>query len=117
MLAARAVSDLPIAEVLADPRWAPLLTEIARQVLAQAPVPALPLDGFDPADLDGSLGRLAEFNRRSAKTHSGIYPDLAILHRPTEVPAILGGPAGEQAPLAPRWGSLTTGAHDAGVAP
>jgi len=99
MLAATAVSDLPIAEVLEDPRWAPLLTEIARQVLVQAPVPAVPLDGFDPADLGQSLRRLAEFNRRSAKTHSGIYRDLAILHRPTEVPAILGGLAGEHAPL------------------
>jgi 2-dehydropantoate 2-reductase len=99
MLAATAVSDLPIAEVLGDPRWAPLLTEIARQVLAQAPVPPVPLDGFDQTDLDGSLGRLAEFNRGSAKTHSGIYRDLAILHRPTEVPAILGGLAVEHAPL------------------
>lgn len=99
MLAATAVSDLPIAEVLGDPRWAPLLTEIARQVLVQAPVPAVPLDGFDPADLGQSLGRLAEFNRRSAKTHSGIYRDLAILHRPTEVPAILGGLAGEHTSL------------------
>src|SRR5258706_10773665 len=104
MRGATVVSDLPIAEVLENPRWAPLLTEIARQVLAQAPVPPVPLDGFDPADLDGSLERLAEFNRRSAKTHSGIYRDLAILHRPTEVPAILGGLAGAQAPLVRRVG-------------
>src|SRR5258706_297269 len=106
MLAATAVSDLPIAEVLENRRWARMLTEIARQVLAQAPVPPVPLDGFDPADLDGSLERLAEFNRRSAKTHSGIYRDLAILHRPTEVPAILGGLAGEQAPLVRRGGGV-----------
>jgi Asp-tRNA(Asn)/Glu-tRNA(Gln) amidotransferase A subunit family amidase len=49
----------------------------------------LPLDGFDPADLPGSLDRLAEFNRRSAKSHSGIYRDLAVRHRRTEVPALL----------------------------
>ena len=91
MLAATAVSDLSIADVLDDPGFAPLLLALARQVLAQAPVRPVPLDGFDPADLDGSLIRLAEFNRRSAKTHSGIYRDLAVLHRPTEVPAILGG--------------------------
>jgi len=91
MLAATAVSDLSIADVLDDPGFAPLLLALARQVLAQAPVRTVPLDGFDPADLDGSLTRLAEFNRRSAKTHSGIYRDLAVLHRPTEVPAILGG--------------------------
>jgi 2-dehydropantoate 2-reductase len=99
MLAATAVSDLSIADALADPAYAPLLKEIARQVLAQAPVPPVPLDGFDPDDLDGSLQRLVEFNRGSAKTHSGIYRDLAVLHRPTEVPAILGDLAGDDAPL------------------
>jgi 2-dehydropantoate 2-reductase len=102
MLAATAVSDLSIADALADPAYAPLLKEIAREVLAQAPVPAVPLDGFDPDDLDGSLVRLTAFNRGSAKTHSGIYRDLAVLHRPTEVPAILGGLAGESAPLVRR---------------
>jgi 2-dehydropantoate 2-reductase len=91
MLAVTAVSDLPIADVLDDPRYQAVLLEAARQVLAQAPVPVVPIDGFDPKDLDGSLGRLAQFNRRSAKTHTGIYRDLAVRHRPTEVPAILGG--------------------------
>ncbi len=99
MLAAGAVSDLPIADTLDDPAYRELMLEIARQVLAQAPVTALPLDGFDPSDLEGSLARLAEFNRGSAKTHSGIYRDLAVLHRPTEVTAILGGLAGPGAPL------------------
>jgi 2-dehydropantoate 2-reductase len=89
-LAATAVSDLPIHAVFADPAYRRLLTAAAAEVLAQAPVRALPLDGFDPADLDGSVDRMAEFNLRSAKTHSGIYRDLAIRHRPTEVEAILG---------------------------
>jgi len=89
-LAATAVSDLEIHAVFADPAYRRLLTAVAGEVLAQTPVRALPLDGFDPADLDGSLDRMAEFNRRSAKTHSGIYRDLAIRHRPTEVEAILG---------------------------
>jgi 2-dehydropantoate 2-reductase len=89
-LFATAVSDLPIHAVFDDPAYRPLLTAVASEVLAQAPVPAVPLDGFDPADLNGSLDRLAEFNRQSAKTHSGIYRDLAIRHRPTEVRAILG---------------------------
>jgi 2-dehydropantoate 2-reductase len=99
LLAATAVSDLPIAEVLGDPAYRPLLTELARQVAAQAPVPVLPLDGFDAADLAGSLDRLTDFNRASAKTHTGIYRDLAILHRPTEVPAILGDLTGSLPPL------------------
>jgi len=90
MLFATAVSDLPIHAVFADAAYRPLLTAVAAEVLAQAPVPALPLDGFDPADPGGSLDRLAEFNRQSAKTHSGIYRDLAIRHRKTEAEAILG---------------------------
>ncbi|WP_146081631.1 hypothetical protein [Clavibacter michiganensis] len=42
-------------------------------------------DGFEPDDLEGSLDRLAAFNRRSAKTHSGIYRDLMVRRRKTEV--------------------------------
>jgi Asp-tRNA(Asn)/Glu-tRNA(Gln) amidotransferase A subunit family amidase/ketopantoate reductase len=89
-LFATAVSDLPIYAVFEDPAYRDLLLELARQVLAEAPVTPMPFDGFDPADLAGSLARLAAFNRGSAKTHSGVYRDLAILHRPTEAPAILG---------------------------
>jgi 2-dehydropantoate 2-reductase len=89
-LFATAVSDLPIYAVFEDPAYRDLLIALARQVLAQAPVTAMPFDGFDPADLEGSLARLAAFNRGSAKTHTGVYRDLAILHRPTEAPAILG---------------------------
>jgi 2-dehydropantoate 2-reductase len=90
MLFATAVSDLPIYAVFEDPAYRDLLLEIGREVLAQAPVTPLPFDGFDPADLPGSLARLADFNRGSAKTHSGVYRDLAVRHRPTEAPAILG---------------------------
>ncbi len=94
MLCATAVSDLPIASVLADPGYAPLLLALAAEVLAQAPATPVALDGFDPADLAGSLPRLADFNRRSAKTHSGVYRDLAVHHRPTEVLVLLGPLAG-----------------------
>ncbi len=85
MLFAGAVSDLSIADHLELPQYRPLMLALAREVLAQAPVPPLPFDGFDPADLEGSLGRLVEFNRGSAKSHSGIYRDLMVRHRPTEV--------------------------------
>ena len=105
MLFVTAVSDLPIFEVLQDTAFHPMLTELARQVLAQAPVTPMPFDGFDPADLAGSLGRLAEFNRGSAKTHSGVYRDLAVRHRPTEVEAILGPLDG---PLVRRVAELVT---------
>jgi 2-dehydropantoate 2-reductase len=91
MLAAIAVSDLSIADGLEDPAYTPLLVAVAREVLDQAPVTPMPFDGFDPDDLEGSLPPLVAFNRRSAKTHSGIYRDLMVRHRPTEVPAHLGG--------------------------
>jgi 2-dehydropantoate 2-reductase len=89
-LFATAVSDLAIHEVFDDPAYHPLLLAVASEVLGQAPVRPLPLDGFDPDDLPGSLSRLADFNRRSAKSHSGIYRDLMVRRRKTETEAILG---------------------------
>jgi 2-dehydropantoate 2-reductase len=56
-------------------------------------------DGFDPsayvesASPDAaqrSLDHLVAHNRKSAKTHSGIWRDLAVRKRPTEVEAQLG---------------------------
>jgi len=84
MLFATAVSDLSIADALAEPRYRRLYVRLAEEVLAAAPVAPEPFDGFDPDDLDGSVDRLVEFNRRSAKTHSGIYRDLAVRRRKTE---------------------------------
>jgi 2-dehydropantoate 2-reductase len=85
MLWAGAVSDLPIAESLIRPAYRPLMIALAEEVLAQAPVPVESFDGFVPDDLDASLDRLAEFNRKSAKSHSGIYRDLMVRRRKTEV--------------------------------
>lgn len=84
-------APLPIAETLEDPRWRPLMLAIAREVLAQAPVPPEGFDGFEPADLEGSLDRLATFNQGSAKSHSGVYRDLVVRNRKTEVDGQLGG--------------------------
>jgi 2-dehydropantoate 2-reductase len=94
MLFATAVSDLSIADALAEPRYRGVFVQLAREVLAAAPVPIEPFDGFDADDLDGSIDRLVEFNRRSAKTHSGIYRDLMVRRRKTEkaILADLDGP-------------------------
>ncbi|MEV0842251.1 2-dehydropantoate 2-reductase N-terminal domain-containing protein [Actinocatenispora sera] len=89
MLWAGAVSDLPIADTLDTPRYRPLMIAIAREVLAQAPVKVEGFDGFEPDDLDGSLDRLALFNRRSAKRYSGIYRDLVVRKRKTEIDEML----------------------------
>ena len=85
MLWAGAVSDLSIAETLEHPAYRGVMIAIAEEVLAQAPVKVESFDGFVPDDLPGSLDRLAAFNRRSAKTHSGIYRDLMVRKRKTEV--------------------------------
>ena len=85
MLFGTAVSDLSIADALDEPAYRPLFTRLAQEALEAATATPEAFDGFDPADLDGSLQRLVEFNRRSAKTHSGIYRDLAVRRRPTEV--------------------------------
>ena len=85
MLYAGAVSDLSIADALESEEFKPLMLAIAREVLAQSPVKPESFDGFDPDDLEGSLARLVTFNRASAKTHSGIYRDLAVRKRKTEV--------------------------------
>jgi 2-dehydropantoate 2-reductase len=85
MLYTGAVSDLSIADHLEDPRYRELMIAVAREVLAQSPVKTEGFDGFEPDDLEGSLDRLVTFNRNSAKSHSGIYRDLMVRKRKTEV--------------------------------
>ncbi len=89
MLYAGAVSDLSIADSLSLPKYRDLMIAIAQEVLAQAPVAPQGFDGFEPNDLKGSLARLATFNSKSAKSHSGIYRDLMVRHRQTEVTDLL----------------------------
>ena len=89
MLYAGAVSDLSIADSLEDPAYRPLMLAVAREVLAQSPVRPEGFDGFEPDDLEGSLARLVTFNRNSAKSHSGIYRDLMVRKRKTEVDDLL----------------------------
>ena len=94
MLFATAVSDLTIADALAAPAYRPLMLALAREVLDAAPVAPEPFDGFDPADLEGSLDRLVAFNAASGKARTGVWRDLAVRHRQTEVDDLdaVGGP-------------------------
>lgn len=84
ILFATAVSDQSIVDSLSNPGFRGLFIQLAKEVLAEAPVAIEPFDGFDSNDLNGSIDRLIEFNRRSAKTHSGMYRDLAVRKRRTE---------------------------------
>jgi 2-dehydropantoate 2-reductase len=94
ILFATAVSDLSIADALEEPRYRSLYVGLAREVLDAATAKPESFDGFEADDLEGSIDRLVAFNRRSAKSHSGIYRDLAVRKRPTEkaILADLDGP-------------------------
>jgi 2-dehydropantoate 2-reductase len=102
MLFATALTNESIADALALRRYRPMYVALAREILAVAAarhVRPEAFDGFDPAAYRPdaapgaaaqSLDNLVAHNRRSAKTHSGIWRDLAVRRRPTEVDAQLG---------------------------
>jgi len=102
MLFATALTNDSIADALGAPQYRVLYIALAREILAVAHSQGVhpePFDGFDPAAYlpnapDGAASRslddLVAHNRKSAKTHSGIWRDLAVRKRPTEVDAQLG---------------------------
>jgi 2-dehydropantoate 2-reductase len=105
MLKVTALTDAPIADVLADPLARPVLANVAAEVLAVAAAEGVrpeAFDGFepdafrfpphrDPARLEASLDALVAFNRRSLKARSGVWRDLAVRKRKTEVEAVVAG--------------------------
>ena len=102
LLFATAVTDDSIADVLAMERYRPVLTALAHEVAAVAAAENIRLEafnGFDPAaflpsapasETARSFDEMVAHNRRSAKSHSGIWRDLAIRKRKTEVDAQVG---------------------------
>ncbi|WP_411279300.1 ketopantoate reductase family protein [Gemmatimonas sp.] len=120
MLFATALTNESIADALAMPPYRDLFIALAREILAVATargVQPQAFDGFDPSAYlptgapeaaRQSLDNLVAHNRKSAKTHSGIWRDLAVRRRPTEVDAqlgivvTLGAEAGVPTPLTAR---------------
>jgi 2-dehydropantoate 2-reductase len=102
MLFATALTNESIADALAMSQYRPLFIALAREMLAVAAARGVTpeaFDGFDPSAYRPSapagaaaqsLDALVAHNRRSAKSHSGVWRDLAIRKRPTEVDAQLG---------------------------
>ena len=96
LLFAGALTPASIVEVLDSRDARPTLTALAREVMAVAAaegVTPMGFNGYDPAAfgpngtgeaIDASFDAMVAFNRRSAKTHSGIWRDIAIHHRKTE---------------------------------
>ena len=102
LLFGTALSEDSIADVLDDPAWRPTLTALGREVGAVASAAKIRMEGFNGFDPDAflpeapaertarSFADMVAHNRRSLKTHSGIWRDLAIRKRRTEVDAQLG---------------------------
>ncbi len=97
LLFAQAVGQLGIADCLARPELLPLWRRLAGEAVAVAlaeGVEPLGFNGYDPnAFRPGaseeaarkSIADMVTFNRPSAKTHSGVWRDLAVRKRRTEV--------------------------------
>ena len=97
MLFAQALGELGIADCLARPELLPLWRALGREAgdVARAEG-VLPrgFNGFDPlafapgaseAEAAASVAAMVAFNRPNAKTHSGVWRDLAVRRRRTEV--------------------------------
>lgn len=101
-LFATALTDDSIADCYANPAFRPILIALGQEVGAVAKAHGITTEafnGFDPAAfvpnapqalIDKSMDDMVAFNRRSAKSHSGIWRDLAIRKRRTEVEPQLG---------------------------
>jgi len=94
MLFATALTNETMADAISDFR--PVIVALAREVLAVAAAEGVQpqgFDGFEPAilrtasgaELDASIERLVAVRRRDEKTHSGVWRDLAVRKRKTEV--------------------------------
>ena len=106
MLFATALTTDSMTANFADPRRFVVFDQLAREVMAVAAargVVPVGFNGFDPACFApgasdaaarASVAALAEFNRHTAKTHTGIYRDLAVRKRKTEVDPQIGVIAG-----------------------
>jgi 2-dehydropantoate 2-reductase len=101
LLFATALTNESIADCLAEPKFRPVFIALAREVVTIATAAKIklePFDGFDPRAFlpnsgpaaAASLDALVLHNRKSAKSHSGIWRDLAVRKRKTEVEAQLG---------------------------
>jgi 2-dehydropantoate 2-reductase len=99
LLFATALTNESMSENLASERHFPVFRRLGQEVMAVAKargVTPLGFNGFEPeAFMPGadeaaarrSVAAMAEFNRHTAKTHSGIWRDLAVRKRKTEVDA------------------------------
>ena len=100
ILKSSALTNDTIAEYIADPARRPLIIALVREILSIAAaegVEPLGFDGFDPrafmrgdrVAIAASLAALAAYNSGTGKPRSGIWRDLAVRKRQTDVTAQL----------------------------
>jgi 2-dehydropantoate 2-reductase len=97
MLFAQALGDLGIADCLARPELLPVWRALGREAVEVALAEGVDpkgFNGFDPAcfmpnahpdEAAACVDAMVAFNRPNAKTHSGVWRDLAVRKRRTEV--------------------------------
>ena len=127
LLFATALTNDSIADVFAMRRYRPILTALAAEIVAVTDtldIRSEGFNGFDPAAFrpgapagaaDRSFEAMEAHNRRSAKSHSGIWRDLAVRKRKTEVDPQIGPIVEEAARLgsaAPITAALIHLIHD-----
>ena len=101
LLKTSAMADESIAGFLANAAWKRITVALIQEVLRVAAadgVTPLGFNGFDPeafaandpAGIDASIAELIDHNTHTAKTHSGVWRDIVVRKRPTDVAAQLG---------------------------
>lgn len=101
LLFATALTPLSMSDAMERPSARPAYIALGHEVMRLAEamgVKPISIYGFDPAAfgkldmpaIEASLSVMIANNRKTAKTHSGIYRDLAIRRRKTEVDAQIG---------------------------
>ena len=123
LLTATALTNDTMSDVLGDARWHGVMGRIGREIVLAARaagVTPVGVDGFDAEafargdeeKVAASCAAMAEHYRHSAKTRSGIWRDLAVRKRKTEVgplfaPVIAAGRTfGVATPTAERLGAM-----------
>jgi 2-dehydropantoate 2-reductase len=127
MLFATALNDDSMSRNFADPRRFVVFDTLGREVIAVANARGVKPVGFKEFDVEAflpgtspqrsraAIAALAEYTSHGAKTHSGVWRDLAVRKRRTEIDQLIGivGSLGRKAGIAtPAIDRLVTLIHD-----
>ena len=127
LLFATALGNESIADALAQPEHCALYRALGEEVMRVAGGNGIEpegFNGFDPAGFlpgadaaltERSMAAMVAYNRGSAKSHSGVWRDLAVRKRSTEVEPMIGAVVREAAAQkieTPLLGRLTAMIHE-----